>query len=54
MEKFWDFWDFGQACVKCGHYDNADPKEPTTYLDVETKLCEPCWDKKQEEENTLK
>ena len=44
VEPFhFDGWEFPQACIRCGHYDNHDKEFPITGLDVETKLCPDCW-----------
>lgn len=44
-----DAWEYPQKCVKCGRFDNNDPKEPVTILDANTKLCIFCF--MQEEED---
>ena len=43
MGNNFDVWEFPQKCVGCGSYDNNDEKEPISYLDCETKLCEYCF-----------
>ena len=49
--KLFDVWEFPEVCKGCGYCDNKDKKEPITYLDFETRLCEECFvDKYTEEE----
>ena len=44
-----DGWVYPRCCVKCKKQDNHDKKEPVTYLDVKTKLCELCFCLAQED-----
>lgn len=47
-----DAWEFPEKCKKCGRYDNNDPKEPVTILDVSSKLCEFCFDEIEDDKET--
>ena len=39
-----DIWEFPEACKKCGSFGAGTKKEPIQYLDVETRLCEFCFE----------
>ncbi len=39
-----DFWYLPQCCAGCGHAGNESKDEPVSLLDVETKLCEYCYE----------
>lgn len=38
-----DGWEFQGRCKKCNSQSNNDIKQPVSFLDVQTKLCEFCF-----------
>ena len=39
-----DAWELPKKCKSCGRCDNNNIKEPVTLLDINTELCEFCFD----------
>ncbi len=50
MTQF-DGWELPIKCISCGRQDNHEKDFPTTFLDIETKLCEFCFGDKFDEDN---
>ena len=50
MKEF-DVWELPQCCKTCGWFDRGSSKDPITYLDGDTKLCEDCFDDKYDKED---
>ncbi len=45
-----DGWYFPQTCKNCAQAGNGSKKEPISFLDVQTKYCELCFEAVFDEE----
>jgi hypothetical protein len=50
LDSVFDGWWLPRKCKKCKRHDGFDPKQPVTFLDIKTKLCEFCFAEEKENE----